>query len=60
MLWPTVLFALFALLASTGAYLITAHHRGRRAACGAALLALVLFAALYAGLYALLRSGGVL
>jgi hypothetical protein len=60
MFWPTALFGLFAVLASAGAYLITAHSRGRRAGWGVALLAFVLFAALYAGLVALLRGGGVL
>jgi hypothetical protein len=57
---PTVIFLLFALLATAGAYLVAAHHRGRRAGFGVAAASLLFFAILAAGLIALLRSGGVL
>jgi hypothetical protein len=60
MMPPNLVFLLFALLAAAGAYLIAAHHRGRLAGLGAALLTLVFFAAVFAGLIALLRDGGVL
>lgn len=58
MMSPDFVFVLFALLAATGAYLIVAHRRGRRAGLGAAMLTLIFFAALFAGLTALLRGGG--
>ena len=58
MMPPNVVFVLFALIAAAGAYAIGAHFRGRRAALGAALLTLLFFAAVFAGLTALLRSGG--
>jgi len=58
MLLPTLLFTLFALLSGVGAYLIVAHHRGRWAGWIGAVLTLLLFAALYAGLILLFRAGG--
>ena len=58
MLMPTVIFLLYALLASAGAYLAVSRHRSRRAGLGVALATLVFFAALFAGVLALLRSGG--
>jgi len=58
MMSPNFVFVLFALLAAAGAYLIVAHRRGRLAGLGAALLALIFFAAVFAGLVALLASGG--
>jgi hypothetical protein len=58
MLLPTVIFLVFALLAAAGAYLGGTRYRGQRTGLAAALAALVFFAALYAGLIALLRSGG--
>jgi hypothetical protein len=60
MLLGTVLFLLFAVLASTGAYFITAHQRGRRAGFLAALATVIFFVVLFAGVMALLRSGGAL
>lgn len=51
---PTLLFGFFALLSGVGAYLVFAHHRGRTAGILAALLTLLLFAALYAGVLALI------
>jgi hypothetical protein len=60
MMPPNLVFWLFALLATAGAYLIAAHHRGRIAGLGAALLTLFFFAAIFAGLVALLRGGGIL
>jgi len=60
-LWlPLGLFALFALLSGAGAYLVVAHWRGRAAGVGAALLTLLFFAALLAGLWTLMRGGGLL
>jgi hypothetical protein len=59
MMSPNFVFVLFALLSTAGAYWITAHRRGRLAGLGAALLALIFFAAIFAGLVALLRSGGI-
>ncbi|HLX10590.1 MAG TPA: hypothetical protein VKY89_22265 [Thermoanaerobaculia bacterium] len=58
MMPPNVVFVLFALIAAAGAYAIASHFGGRRAALGAALLTLLFFAAVFAGLTALLRSGG--
>jgi len=58
MFLPALLFALFALLSGAGVYLIVAHHRGRTAALVGAGLTLLFFAALVAGLFALLREGG--
>jgi hypothetical protein len=59
MLWPTLLFALFALLSGAGAYLVLAHQRSRGAGLLGALLTLLFFAALYAGLLVLFREGGL-
>jgi hypothetical protein len=59
MMPPNLVFALFALIAAAGAYLIAANFRGRQAGLVAALLTLGFFAAVFAGLIALLRSGGV-
>jgi hypothetical protein len=59
MMSPNFVFVLFALLATAGAYLIVAARRGRLAGLGAALLALIFFAVVFAGLLALMRSGGV-
>jgi O-antigen ligase len=60
MLLGTVLFLLFAILASAGAYFITAHQRSRRAGLVAALVTAIFFVALFAGVLALLRGGGAL
>ena len=60
MMPPGLVFILFAAIAAAGAYAIAAHLRGRRAGLGLALLTLILFAALYAGMIALLRGGGAL
>ena len=59
MMSPNFVFVLFALLATAGAYWITAARRGPLAGLGAALLALIFFVAIFAGLVALMRSGGV-
>jgi len=58
MMSPNFVFVLFALIATAGAYLIAAARRGPLAGLGAALLALIFFVAIFAGLLALLRSGG--
>lgn len=54
MILPTILFLLFALLSATGAYLILAHHKSRRAAIGGAVGTLLFFVLLFGGLLALL------
>jgi len=60
-LWfPLGIFLLFALLSGAGAYLVVARWRGRVAGVWATLLTLLFFAALLAGLWALMRGGGVL
>ena len=58
--FPLGLFLLFALLSMAGAFLAVAHGRGRKAGAVAALLTGLFFAALLAGLWALLRRGGAL
>jgi len=55
-----LLFGLFALLSAVGAYLVTAHLRGRRAGIAAAVLTALFFGALFAGVLALMRHGGLL
>ena len=57
---PLALFLLFALLSVVGAYLAAAHLRGRAAGVWAAALTMLFFGALLVGLWALLRSGGML
>jgi ABC-type multidrug transport system permease subunit len=59
MLLPTLLYALFALLSGAGAFLMLTHHRSRTAGALGAFLTLTFFAALYAGLLALFREGGL-
>jgi hypothetical protein len=60
-LWmPLALFLLFALLSAAGAYLAVAHARGRTAGVWAAVGTILFFGALLAGLWALMRGGGVL
>jgi len=60
-LWlPLALFLLFALLSAAGAFLIVKHWRGRAAAIWAAALTALFFGVLLLGLWALLRSGGML
>ena len=56
---PLTLFCLFALFSVVGAYLATAHWRGRAAGLWAALGTALFFGALYAGLEFLLRSVNV-
>jgi hypothetical protein len=58
MLLPTLLYALFSLLSGAGVFLILTHSRNRSAGVLGAFITLTLFAALYAGLVALLREGG--
>jgi drug/metabolite transporter superfamily protein YnfA len=55
---PTIIFIAFTLLSAVGAFLILAHLKGRRAGLVAALATALFFIALFAGLQALLRSGG--
>jgi hypothetical protein len=57
---PLALFLLFALLSSVGAYLAVAHWRGRKAGAWAAAGTVLFFGALLAGVWALMRSGGVM
>jgi hypothetical protein len=56
---PLGLFGLFTLLSVVGAYLVTAHQRGRRAGIVAAVLTALFFGAVLAGLIALIRQGGL-
>lgn len=56
---PLLLFGLFALLSVVGAYLVTAHLRGRRAGIVVAALTALFFGAVLAGLLALIRQGGL-
>jgi hypothetical protein len=58
LLIPTIIFVVFTVLSAVGAYLVLAHSRGRRAGAVAALGTVLFFTVLYAGLLALLRSGG--
>jgi drug/metabolite transporter superfamily protein YnfA len=51
---PSILFVLFALFSSIGAFLIVSHVRSRAAGVVAALLTLFFFAALFLGLLALM------
>jgi hypothetical protein len=57
---PLLLFLVFTLLSVIGAYLVAAHWRGRRAGVVAALLTALFFAAVLAGLLALMRNGGMI
>jgi hypothetical protein len=54
---PSILFILFAVFSSLGAYFLAAHFRGRASGILAALLTLVFFAALFLGLLALMPAG---
>lgn len=57
---PFLLFGLFTLLSVAGAYLVAAHFRGRRAGIVAAALTALFFGAVFAGLLALIRQGGLM
>lgn len=46
---PTLLFVLFAVLSAVGVYLIVAHSRNRTAAVLGAVVTLLVYLALYAG-----------
>jgi drug/metabolite transporter superfamily protein YnfA len=59
MFLPVILFSLFALLSTVGAYLIFARHRSRTAGIWAAAGTALFFAALFAGLVALIQSAGL-
>jgi predicted permease len=54
---PSILFVLFAVFSSAGAFLVGSHYRSRAAGTAAALLTLFFFAALFLGLLALLPQG---
>ena len=54
---PSILFVLFAVFSSVGAFLITSHYRSRAAGIVAALLTLFFFAALFLALLALMPRG---
>jgi hypothetical protein len=56
---PLFLFVLFSLMASTGAYLIATHYKGRLAGTVVGVLTLLFFVALLWGVYELMRRGGV-
>lgn len=55
----TVVFALFALLASAGAYLVLREARGHAAAVAGAAGVLAFFAVLFWWIASLMRAGGV-
>jgi hypothetical protein len=55
---PLLLFGLFTLFSVAGAYLVTAHSRGRKAGILAGLLTALFFAGLLFGVLALIRQGG--
>lgn len=59
MILAFVLFFVFALLSVIGAYLAVAPLRGPKAGIWAAAATVLFFAALFAGLLALWRSGGL-
>jgi drug/metabolite transporter superfamily protein YnfA len=59
MFLPTLIFALFALFSGIGAYLLLSHFRSRKAGVVGAVLTLLFFAALFAGLVTLFRQGGL-
>ena len=59
MFLSTIIFTLFALFSGVGAYVFLSHFRGRRAGVVGALLTLIFFAALYAGLVTLIRQSGL-
>jgi hypothetical protein len=46
---PSLLFILFAVFSAVGVYLIVAHHKGRRAGIAGALVTVLLYVALFAG-----------
>jgi hypothetical protein len=46
---PTLLFTLFAIFSATGVFLVIAHHRSRIAGIAVALVTLLIFVAIYAG-----------
>ena len=52
---PSLLFILFAVFSAVGVYLILAHHKGRRAGIAGALVTVLLYVALYAGVLYLIR-----
>lgn len=52
---PTLLFLLFAVLSAAGVYLIVAHHRSRTAAVIGAIVTLLFYLVLYAGVLYLIR-----
>lgn len=59
---PSILFVLFAVFSSLGAYFLAAHFRGNRGRMGgiiAALLTLLFFVALFLGLLALMPAGSL-
>jgi len=59
MFLPIVLFLVFALLSTVGAYLILAHQRSRKAGVWAALGTMLFFGLLFFGLLTLLQSAGL-
>ena len=54
-----VLFGLFTLLSVAGAWWVASHQWGRRAGILAAALTALFFGALFLGLLALIRQGGL-
>jgi hypothetical protein len=60
MLLPLLLFLLFTVLSTAGAYLVLSRHVSRAAGIWGAVAALLFFVALAWGLVWLMRSGGLL
>lgn len=57
---PLALYVVFSALSVAGAYLAVTHWRGRTAGIWAAVITVLFFGALLVGLWALMRSSGVL
>ncbi len=57
---PTLLFALFAVFSTAGAFLALYHWRGWKVAVAGAVATLLFFAALFAALHYAMRQGGFL
>ena len=55
---PTLVFVVFTVVSTAGAYLIIAHHRGAKAGALGGAFTVLFFALLFWGVHALLRQGG--
>jgi apolipoprotein N-acyltransferase len=59
MLLPVILFVLFAIFSTVGAYLVVAHHRGRGVATAAAAATLAFFVLLFWWISVLIQEAGL-